>query len=90
MVSSFSAVEYGPLFYRQLEMAKIQFLKVSKGDYEAIIDITAKLEEELLWWINHLPTQKCIIDPGNASTVITTDASSAGWGAICNNSRIES
>lgn len=88
MVSSFCAVEYGPLFYRQLEMAKIQSLKVSKGDYEAIMYITAKMKAELLWWINHLPTQKRIIDHGNASTVITTDASSAGWGAICNNSRI--
>lgn len=88
MVSSFSAVEYGPLFYRQLEMAKIQSLKVSKGDYEAIMYISAKMKEELVWWINHLPTQKRVIDHGNASTVITTDASSAGWGAICNNSRI--
>ena len=88
MVSTFSAVEYGPLFYRQLEREKIQSLKVSKGDYEAIMDITAKMKEELLWWINHLPTQKRIIDHGNASTVIMTDASSAGWGAICNNSRI--
>jgi len=34
MVSSFSAVEYGPLFYRNIEHAKIQVLKCHAGDYE--------------------------------------------------------
>jgi hypothetical protein len=31
MISSFSAVEYGQLFYRKIEKEKIDALKLSKG-----------------------------------------------------------
>ena len=33
MVASFPGVEYGPLFYRRLEHAKIDGLRLSKGNY---------------------------------------------------------
>ena len=88
MISSFSAVEYGPLFYRQLEREKIQALKNSKGDYEAVMHITHDMKIELLWWVNNLSTQKRLIDHGSADHIILTDASSAGWGSRYNGNRI--
>ena len=88
MISSFSALEYGPLFYRLLEREKIQALKNSKGDYEAVMHITHDMKIELLWWVNNLSTQKRLIDHGSANHIILTDASSAGWGSRYNGNKI--
>ncbi len=35
LVSAFSAVEFGPLFYRQLEMAKTSALRRNNGNFNA-------------------------------------------------------
>ena len=40
LVSSFSAVEYGPLHYRNLEMNKIDALKLSAGKFDSEMNIT--------------------------------------------------
>ena len=78
MVSSFSAVEFAPLHYRCIEKAKINALKVSKGNFDAIMSISYEMKNELLWWINNLSTQKRSIEHGNATIQITTDSSLLG------------
>ena len=40
MVSTFSAVEYGPLYYRELEKEKKVALKQNQGNFEAYMKIT--------------------------------------------------
>ena len=35
LVSSFPCVAYGPLFYRDLEMAKTEALKLERGNYDS-------------------------------------------------------
>lgn len=42
IVASFCAVEYGPLFYRSLEMDKIKALKENNGNFDAYLDISEK------------------------------------------------
>ena len=81
MVSSFSAVEYGPLYYRNLELAKIQALKFNTGNYDAIMPITSCMKDDLFWWVSNLADQKRYISHGNPDVCITSDASSVGWGA---------
>ena len=88
IVSSFSAVEFGPLFYRSIEQEKIQSLKHRAGDYDAMMIISEKIKLQLLWWIRNLSHQERNISHGNPKLVITTDASSLGWGAICNEVKI--
>lgn len=83
IVASFSAVEYGPLFYRSLEMDKIKALKENNGNFDAMLSISEKSKSELFWWIENVHSQKRIIDHGNSDIVITTDASTEGWGAVC-------
>jgi hypothetical protein len=39
MVSCFTGIEYGPLFYRGLENKKIDALKQNKGKFEAFINL---------------------------------------------------
>ena len=83
MVSSFSAVEYGPLFYRRLERERIQALKRNQGNFDAQMLITNDMKKDLLWWIETLPSQKRHISHGNPDICITSDASLQGWGAPC-------
>lgn len=88
LVSSFSAVEYAPLHYRKLEKAKTSALKLSKGDFNANMIVTEEMKSELQWWIENLHSQKRHILHGNAEMLITTDASAAGWAAVCNGEEI--
>ncbi|WAR19958.1 hypothetical protein MAR_001796 [Mya arenaria] len=57
LVSSFSAVEFGPLFYRTIECAKIQALQHHAGDYESMMSITESIKNELSWWSQNLSHQ---------------------------------
>lgn len=88
MVSSFSAVEYGPLFYRRIESEKTAALQQKKGDYDTHMVVSTAIKQELLWWIENLPTQKRKICHGNPDLVITCDASNQGWGAVCDHTEI--
>lgn len=84
MVSSFSAVEFGPLHYRDIEKDKTSALQMERGDYDSQMYITSRIKEELSWWIENLPSQKRRISHGNPEIIITCDASNLGWGAVCN------
>ena len=88
LVSTFSAVEYGKLHYRDLERAKFLALKSSKGDYEAHMVITPSMKQELKWWFTHITNQDRKISHGNPEIEIQTDASLSGWGSVCNDSQI--
>jgi len=88
MISSFSAVENGPLYLRQIEKEKILALKVNKGDYGAFMTISDKMKSELRWWIDNLPSQDRKISHGLPDLSITTDASTVGWGAVCQETNV--
>ena len=82
VVATFPAVHYGPLYYRELEFDKICALKMNKGNFDAFTTLSAKAKEEILWWKTHVHASfKSIIDPPFTS-VLTTDASLDGWGAV--------
>ena len=80
MVSSFPGVMYGPLYFRQLEREKTLALRYSKGDYDACMVVSDKAGSELLWWNTHLEASYNIISHGEPTVVMSTDASSTGWG----------
>ena len=81
MVASFPGVEYGPLFYRRLENAKIDGLRLSKGNYKAKMQICTEVKSDLTWWIDNLLIAIKQITQDNPHYVLHTDASSVGWGA---------
>lgn len=88
MVSSFSAVEFGPLFYRNVERQKIIALKLNYGNFDAVMSVTSEMKDDLLWWIENLADQKRHISHKNPDMIITSDASLLGWGASCENHKI--
>ena len=82
MVSSFPAVEHGPLYYCSLDIEKIESLRQTKGNFSSEISLSVNSREELQWWIANLPFSCKAISHGEADIVIQTDASSQGWGGV--------
>ena len=80
-VSCSVGVQYGPLYYKQLEIEKIDALKNSKGNFGAYMKFSQAAREDIKWWLeNHEKFTKNILQPSPA-VVLTTDASLEGWGA---------
>ncbi|XP_013393681.1 uncharacterized protein LOC106161315 isoform X1 [Lingula anatina] len=88
LVASFSAVDYGKLYYRKLERAKIKALQESKGNYDAPMIISNSMRSDLIWWIVNLKSQHRVIARPNPSETLHTDASTLGWGASYKNNNI--
>ena len=65
IVASFPGVQYGPLHYRALEMAKTTHLKLNFGNYEAFITLSDDCKSELKWWIENISRQIRVISHGN-------------------------
>ena len=82
IVSSFSAVELGPLHYRDLEIEKIKALENAKGDFDANMNVTPLMKTQLNWWYKHIFTQIRNLGRENPKITIKTDASLEGWGAV--------
>ena len=80
LVSSLSAVQYGPLFYRNLEIDRNDALRKNKGNFEALMQISPESREDLSWWVRTLPQTYKPIDFSNPDIEVTTDASKLGWG----------
>lgn len=88
IVSSFPAVEFGKLWYRNLENAKINALKSSAGNYDSYMHISDLMKEDLEWWIKNIKSQFRHISHGNPEVSIETDASLKGYGAVLNEHEI--
>ena len=81
MVSSFPGVEFGKLYYRQLEIEKNIALKANKGNYDASLSLTSRAQSELRWWVENVDHSFNPVSHGNPQVTLTTDASKLGWGA---------
>ena len=82
LVSSLPGVHFGELHYRQLEIYKTAALQKNKGNYDAAMHLTPASRSELTWWIQNVETSyKNIIVP-SPDIMLTTDASTKGWGAV--------
>ena len=83
-MSSFSAVDYGKLYYRNIEREKILALKSALGNFDAEMNITKDMKNDLKWWSENIFTQDRKINRGNPQATIKCDASQEGWGAVLN------
>lgn len=81
LVSSFPAVQYGALHYRNLEKEKIRALKMNSGHFDRKMVLSNKAIAELKWWISHIQDAFSPVIRENPSHEIRTDASGKGWGA---------
>ena len=87
IVASFPGVKYGPLWYRNMENDKIEGLKMSKGKFDANIQLSEMALAEISWWTENINSASNDIDAqsrhGEPDFIIFSDASLLGWGASC-------
>lgn len=84
LVAAFPGCMYGPLHYRAIEHEKSVALRKAKGDFDAPIQISDSVKEELDWWVQNIATATNPVGHGHPNMVIESDASHLGWGAVCN------
>jgi hypothetical protein len=82
IVAAFPAVLWGPLYFRELERVKSQALKLHKGEFESVISLSIKARAELDWWLANIDQSFFPLEKTKPDVEITTDASTAGWGAV--------
>ena len=82
LVSSFSAVMYGPLYYRELERDKSIAVKDSQGNYDGPMSLSLEAKSELQWWIDNIGNAFNVIEHEPPSVIINSDASKIGWGGV--------
>ena len=82
LVSLFTGMPFGKLYYRNLEKEQILVLKGKKGNYNAKLHKFGKgATNELQWWLRHIPLSNGSITLLAVDFILTTDASEQGWGA---------
>ena len=80
LVSSSPGVEYGPLFYKQLEIEKNDALKKNKGSFEVQMQFSELARSDIHWWAEKSWFYVKTISNGNPHFKLATDASLEGWG----------
>eukprot|EP00794_Sanderia_malayensis_P010499 gene10499-11598_t len=81
VISTFPAIPYGKLHYRNSEKCKIEALKINKGNFKATILINPSIKLELQWWLDNIANTFNNLHLPDVDIVIYTDASELGWGA---------
>lgn len=81
------AVRYGWLYTKELERQKYLALKKHQS-YEAKFRPSAIILPDLEWWIKNINFTSNPLESQNFVLEIFTDASKTGWGAFCNNERV--
>ena len=82
---SFQVTIYGQLHFRDLERLKTKALKISKGNFDKKTSTDSPGKQDIIWLKNNILGTFSTIRIGNPSFTITTDASTAGWGAVFKN-----
>lgn len=80
LVSSLPAVQYGGLFYKYLEMCKVNALKISRGNFDAHMTLDYQSKCEIEWWKENVMNSFQIVRVPPPTIIISTDASLDGWG----------
>ena len=83
VVSCLPAVRYGALYYREMEIHKIQSLKSNCGDYDSQLILNDSCVEEIKWWVKEGINSFKPIYEGNHDMIVQSDSSDYAWGAFC-------
>ena len=82
LVSSFMAVQFGPLHYRAIDYDQVQALRTHHGDFDQTMCLSEAALVEIQWWIDNVHNEVRDIDHYQFSHCLPTDASEKGWGAV--------
>jgi hypothetical protein len=82
IVSSIPATTYGKAHYRELEFAKTNQLIAAQENFDAPFRWPEDCRDDLEWWASPTNVFSTSFESKPHTTVLTTDASLEGWGAL--------
>jgi hypothetical protein len=82
LVAALPATVYGKAHYRQLEFAKLRALHDNGFNFDAPFRWTHECLDDLTWWVQEERVFSAPFNNLPHTTVLTTDASLQGWGAL--------
>ena len=81
MTSYSQAFNYAEAHMKDLEIEKIQALKLVKGNFDGKMSISHKAKLNIFWWLQNIGVSQKNISYSQVDFEIYTDASEHGWGA---------
>ncbi len=88
IIAALPATVYGKAPYRSLEFAKIDQLQAAQDNFDGPFRWPEQCREDLEWWASSQNTLSASFEVQTTTTVLTTDASLEGWGALWNGSKV--
>ena len=82
-VSSVPGVEHSPLHYRSSEHDKTNSSAKYHGNYDVQITLPTKSVTDIHLWVNNVENAVKQISHGEPVVFMHTDASTHGWGGVC-------
>ena len=88
LISNFPAAKLGPLHFRSLDMDKTDALRVSKGNFDSVMQLSKPSRLDLQWWLKSAELLHKPIRGTQPEITLYTDASKEGWGGVLNDDKI--
>ena len=85
LIACLPASRFGALYYRHLEREKILALKLARGNFDSLMEISQSGKDDIKWWLGHLDDMYAPIHLPQITKTISCDASNLGWGAVLDN-----
>ena len=80
LVSCFRGIQFGPLYYRYLDICKNKALRLAKGNLDSPIHLSVSAISELDWWAKNILSVSRPINTPDVDLLIYSDASLESWG----------
>lgn len=87
LVAASPGVEYASVFIKRLEHDKVENLRTSKGDFDAIITLNPDSRADLAWWRDNVAGAHKAISHGPPVFSLSSDSSDFAWGGVCGDHR---
>ena len=87
-ISLFSAAQFGPLHFQDLDMDKSETLKTNKGNFDKKMLLSKAPCHDLNWWVDSADTLYKPISLKTPDATLYTDASKKGWGGVLEDASI--
>lgn len=81
------AVQYGWLYTKILEREKYSLL-LRFDTYETKVSLSDKILDDIIWWSNNISRSSNQMRVLNYHKTLYTDASTTGWGAVCDKEKV--
>ena len=82
-----TALTYGWVHLKEFKREKFLALKSSDGNYDAYMSLSAKLNPDFQWWLDHIDNAIKPIAQFQPVLEIFSDASRSGWGVFSDGHR---